>query len=599
MIASSGCAGSAAVRDPAPRAAATTGSSAGRRARTTPVDRAAGAIAAVVGDGLVPAARSRRDRRESAVDGPPSRARSAPADDDAADPPGDDRRPAVTHPRRPDPGDPVLAGHARRRAARPRLPDRRPARRRGAAHPLHDPGAVAARRDGAGPADPAGPTSRRGSSPSASRSRTSSSRGPGSAAAIKDLNDRLDEARIAAGPDPARPGTGIVLKLEDSTEPVPPGGNEADYLVGARTSGPWSRCSGRPAPRRSRSTASGSRPRPRSSTSAARSSSTPPTSPARTRSRRSARRTCSPGCRPRPGWQEFVRTRRGSFGIGISWAEPDAVDVPAFAGSVTLRESRAVPEPDAGRRRPPQPSASAAVRPAMRDVRSQLTLAAVAAILGLLVVVQLRARPAARSSQSMSAQELTDARRPTRTRENDRLRAEVATLQNQLAELRADRATRRDLGRPDRVRPRPDPGLDRARSGRRAAGVQITVDGEIDARRRRRPPQRAAQRGRGGDRDRRHPGRSPGTSVSGVPGLARRRRVPAPRPVHDPGDRPARDPRRVADPGRRDHRPARGDRTRARDRRGRAGRRADDPAGDEARPRPGPWPSASLIPSAG
>ena len=41
----------------------------------------------------------------------------------------------------------------------------------------------------------------------------------------------------------------------------------------------------------------------------------------------------------------FVRTRRGSFGIGISWAEPEAVDVAGFAGSVTLRESRAVPSP--------------------------------------------------------------------------------------------------------------------------------------------------------------------------------------------------------------------------------------------------------------
>ncbi|MEO5940206.1 MAG: hypothetical protein ABIZ72_04625, partial [Candidatus Limnocylindrales bacterium] len=43
-----------------------------------------------------------------------------------------------------------------------------------------------------------------------------------------------------------------------------------------------------------------------------------------------------------PGWEEFVRTRRGAFGIGISWAEPGTVDVEGFAGSVTLRESRAV-----------------------------------------------------------------------------------------------------------------------------------------------------------------------------------------------------------------------------------------------------------------
>jgi hypothetical protein len=46
-----------------------------------------------------------------------------------------------------------------------------------------------------------------------------------------------------------------------------------------------------------------------------------------------------------PGFQEFVSTRRGSFGIGMSWAEPAAVDIPAFAGSVNLSESRAVPSP--------------------------------------------------------------------------------------------------------------------------------------------------------------------------------------------------------------------------------------------------------------
>jgi uncharacterized protein YlxW (UPF0749 family) len=58
------------------------------------------------------------------------------------------------------------------------------------------------------------------------------------------------------------------------------------------------------------------------------------------------------------GWQEFVQTRRGSFGIGISWAEPEAVDVPAFAGSVTLRESRSVPSPSPTTAAP-RPSASA------------------------------------------------------------------------------------------------------------------------------------------------------------------------------------------------------------------------------------------------
>ncbi|MEA2548032.1 MAG: hypothetical protein QOE42_630, partial [Chloroflexota bacterium] len=56
--------------------------------------------------------------------------------------------------------------------------------------------------------------------------------GAGSAAVVKDLNTRLDQARVAAGLIKLT-GTGIVIKLEDSTEPVPPDGNEADYLAGA------------------------------------------------------------------------------------------------------------------------------------------------------------------------------------------------------------------------------------------------------------------------------------------------------------------------------------------------------------------------------
>ena len=54
----------------------------------------------------------------------------------------------------------------------------------------------------------------------------------GSQAAVRTLNSQLEEARIAAGLIPLT-GTGIVLKLEDSDQPVPPGGNESDYLVGA------------------------------------------------------------------------------------------------------------------------------------------------------------------------------------------------------------------------------------------------------------------------------------------------------------------------------------------------------------------------------
>jgi len=168
--------------------------------------------------------------------------------------------------------------------------------------------------------------------------------GTGSADVLKELNARLEEARIAAGLIPLS-GTGIVLKLEDSTEPVPADGNEADYLAGAadlRTVVALLWQSGAEA-----IAIDGERI-------------ASPTAiidiggsvlinaayvagpyqvfaigPKDLFARLSAA----------PGWEEFVRVRRGSFGIGISWAEPETVDVPAFAGSVTLRESHSVPSP--------------------------------------------------------------------------------------------------------------------------------------------------------------------------------------------------------------------------------------------------------------
>ncbi|HEX2754080.1 MAG TPA: DUF881 domain-containing protein [Candidatus Limnocylindrales bacterium] len=115
----------------------------------------------------------------------------------------------------------------------------------------------------------------------------------------------------------------------------------------------------------------------------------------------------------------------------------------------------------------------------MRDLRSQLTIAAVAAILGLLVVVQLRGQTGGSELQSKSAQELSSIV-ANMNDENDRLRAEIATLQNQLAELRTDRAngaTSVDQLVSELGRIRAWAGLDPI-AGR---GVKITVNGEIDA----------------------------------------------------------------------------------------------------------------------
>ena len=119
------------------------------------------------------------------------------------------------------------------------------------------------------------------------------------------------------------------------------------------------------------------------------------------------------------------------------------------------------------------------MRSAMRDVRSQLTIAAVAAILGLLVVAQLHGQTGGSALQSKSAQDLSSLVASLND-ENDRLRAEISNLQQQRDELRADRASgatsvgqiQSDLGRI-----RAWSGLDPV-AGR---GVEITVSGEIEA----------------------------------------------------------------------------------------------------------------------
>jgi uncharacterized protein YlxW (UPF0749 family) len=57
--------------------------------------------------------------------------------------------------------------------------------------------------------------------------------GRGSQVLLGQLNDAMEEARIAAGLVALR-GTGIIFRLEDSTTPITPDANEADYLVTAR-----------------------------------------------------------------------------------------------------------------------------------------------------------------------------------------------------------------------------------------------------------------------------------------------------------------------------------------------------------------------------
>jgi uncharacterized protein YlxW (UPF0749 family) len=79
------------------------------------------------------------------------------------------------------------------------------------------------------------------------------------------------------------------------------------------------------------------------------------------------------------------------------------------------------------------------VRTSLRSRRNQLSLAVVAAILGLLVVVQLNAQGTGNGLDALSAPELTDLVANLNTR-NDQLRTEVATTQAQLDALNAAQA---------------------------------------------------------------------------------------------------------------------------------------------------------------
>jgi uncharacterized protein YlxW (UPF0749 family) len=115
----------------------------------------------------------------------------------------------------------------------------------------------------------------------------------------------------------------------------------------------------------------------------------------------------------------------------------------------------------------------------IRDRRSQLTIAAVAFLLGLLVVVQLQTQAGGSALQNKSAQDLTTLVGSLNTR-NDQLRSEIGTLQNQLDELRADKAngaTSVEQIQAELARIRAWAGVD-AVAGR---GVTIVVSGHIDA----------------------------------------------------------------------------------------------------------------------
>ncbi len=223
--------------------------------------------------------------------------------------------------------------------------------------------------------------------------------------------------------------------------------------------------------------------------------------------------------------------------------------------------------------------------------RNQLTIAAVAFVLGLLVVVQLRTQASGAAFAGLSSQDLTVLVGNLNDR-NDQLRREIASLQGELTALVSNRERGEvslDELRADLRRVRLYAGIDPAVG----PGVSILMRGPID--------------GSGVEdliNELRNAGAEamaidgircvPGVVVMGPPGAVDGRRHAPAGPVRDRRDRSARQADGVADPVRRDHRAARCHP--ARGHRGGHPGRAHDRPGDRARPRPGQRPAAALIP---
>jgi uncharacterized protein YlxW (UPF0749 family) len=170
--------------------------------------------------------------------------------------------------------------------------------------------------------------------------------GQGGTALTRKLNDDLQQARIAAGLV-ALEGPGLVIRLTDSTLPVPEDGNERDYLVSGQdvltvVEELWLAGAEGVAVNGERVTVGTAVVDIGGSVLVNSAYLAPPydikaIGPASMYDRMLAS----------PGFVEFVRARAETFGVGVSSAVLDEVVLDAYAGSVNLRYGRpeATPAP--------------------------------------------------------------------------------------------------------------------------------------------------------------------------------------------------------------------------------------------------------------
>ncbi|MDQ6795802.1 MAG: DUF881 domain-containing protein [Chloroflexota bacterium] len=170
--------------------------------------------------------------------------------------------------------------------------------------------------------------------------------GQGSAALVRQLNDDLQKARIAAGLVPLA-GTGVVFQLEDSTQPTSPGANEGDYRVTSQdirtvVEELWLAGAEAISVNGERMTTSTAVTDIGGSILVNSAFLVPPYQISAIGPRDLYERVASS-----QGFREFVRARAETYGIGLSFFEPQQVDVPAFAGTVSLPFGRVTTAPSA------------------------------------------------------------------------------------------------------------------------------------------------------------------------------------------------------------------------------------------------------------
>jgi uncharacterized protein YlxW (UPF0749 family) len=166
--------------------------------------------------------------------------------------------------------------------------------------------------------------------------------GEGNAVLVRNLNDQLESARIAAGLV-ALEGPGVVIQLDDSSVPVPSAGTASDYLVTSQdlrtvVDALWQAGAEGIAVNGERVT---------SATAISDIGGTVLVNYAYLAPPFQVTALGPKGLYDRltaiESFAELVRTRADAFGVRISFAEPDKVVLPAFAGPVNLVEARVPP----------------------------------------------------------------------------------------------------------------------------------------------------------------------------------------------------------------------------------------------------------------